>query len=117
MSEHTKGPWHFHNGMVFGLDGTEHIALLHLRKSDDIEAIKRRDANGQIIAAALELFAYAECQEAIDSYDKDGSGFTRPQLEAVLVKHGFEPPIVTRRQVNDFAIGFRDGALAKAREE
>ncbi len=61
------------------------------------------------------LLSFAESQEAIDLYDTSGNGYTRLELEAVLVRHGFTPPIVTHRQTVDFVRSLRDAALAKVR--
>lgn len=74
------------------------------------------EANARILAASKKLFAYAECQEAADLYDRDGSGFTKKQLHDVLSRHGFQGNIdFTHYGCLSFIRDLRTAALAKAR--
>jgi hypothetical protein len=98
------------------------IAAVHRDSGDAQDMVystvpeSERAANARLIAAAPQLLAACECHEAMDSYDRDGSGFTIDQLMAVLQKHGVTE-IPNGQSLRGLVRELRRAAIAAATQE
>jgi hypothetical protein len=110
MNKHTPGPWELKaNETEAGWNLTANDDLLiaqlyiHGATTGGPSSVKESQANARLIAAAPDLLAYAECEEA-RSRGEDIA-------ETVLKRHGFNPAECTAIEFMD---RMRRAAIAKA---
>jgi len=84
----TPGPWEAKDWRIFHDVGRD-IGVICEVGTNKASRTAKNAANARLIAAAPDLLAACECQEARERYDTDGSGFTLPEADAVFKKHGF----------------------------
>ena len=107
----TKGPW-----AVIGSRDDGGLQICHKPSGGIVATIESTlgyaeadEANTHLIAAAPELYAVAECEEALDMNGTEGW--------AILERHGFDVSNRFELPATQFVARMRRAALAKARGE
>jgi hypothetical protein len=120
QAKHTPGPWEVTNipqavrhsefsvKAVFGCPGMDDSKLVPAMITFGANA----EANAHLIAAAPDLLAIAECQEAIRRWLSTDDSFHWSDCLAVLMGHGFDPELYVT--FNDFLDQRRRAAIDKA---
>lgn len=86
----TPGPWAATEEAALDFyrmssDSRDDLALVSIDDRDQ-DALAETVANARLIAAAPELYAVAECEEALDAFVDDE--ITGKQFEDILSRHG-----------------------------